>query len=389
MSQPKIIIIGAGPAGLAVAASLKKHGLEPFVLEEADRIAIKWHQHYDRLCLHTHKKFSSLPGLPFPKSYPMFVPRQQFVDYLEEYAKKFNLKPRFKTKVLGLKKEGKVWHIETNKGLLTADHVVLGTGRNRVVKNSKLEALKGYTGEIVHSSLYKNGSDFAGKRVLVVGAGNTGAEIALDLLKYKAKPFWCVRSPTYVVPLKALGTAAQVTNLRMSHFPSSVTDPISAFFLKFTIGDLSPYGIEKPQEGLREYIKKTGRVPVIDLGTVDAVKKGKIKVVKSLKSAEGLKINFEGDVTQEFDRIIVATGYSPGLSQLLQNSTYYEKNLKSGFEGIEKIENSEKIYFVGLQDEGTGLLYQINKGAERVAHKIATAVSSSPSFSQENVMAPM
>ena len=110
-----IIIVGAGPAGLAIATCLKELKLPVLILEEAERVASQWSKHYDRLHLHTHKNYSHLPGLKFPKNVPVFPSRKQVLDYMENYAKIFKHEPRFKTKVLSAIRQGEIWHIKTNQ----------------------------------------------------------------------------------------------------------------------------------------------------------------------------------------------------------------------------------------------------------------------------------
>ena len=380
-----IIIVGAGPAGLAIATCLKELKLPVLILEEAERVASQWSKHYDRLHLHTHKNYSHLPGLKFPKNVPVFPSRKQVLDYMENYAKIFKHEPRFKTKVLSAIRQGEIWHIKTNQGLLSTDHLIIATGRNRIPKNKSLPVLKNFTGQVIHSSEYKNGSSLKGKKVLVIGAGNTGAELALDLLEHKAKPFWCVRSPTHIVPLNSLGSPTQVSNIRMSYLPMNVTDPISQFFLKFTVGDLSQYGIERPKEGPRRHMKEKGRTPILDIGTVEAVRKGQIKVVKGLKKTKDLEIEFLDGSKEEFDAIVLATGYSPGLEKILPENKIYFDSFGLPYEGIESKEDSDHLYFVGVREQGTGVLYEINKAAHRIAKKIRKESSQASHLSETMV----
>ena len=375
-----VIIIGAGPAGLAAATCLKAQGVTALIVEQSDRIAVKWHKHYDRLHLHTHRDYSALPEMPYPKDYPIFISRQQVLDYMESYAKKFDHKPRFGVKILNLAKQGEIWFLKTNKGFLSADHVIVATGRNRSPKNKELPELKKYTGQVIHSAHYRNGKELKGKNVLVIGAGNTGAEIALDLAEHQAKSFLCVRSPTHVVPLNSMGSASQITNIRLSYLPISLTDPITKIFLKLKMGDLSKYGLIRPKEGTRAHMKRTGRVPIIDIGTIDAIKKGLIKVVKGLDQVDGRKVQFKGGYAQSFDAVVVATGYTPGLGEFLPNNKIYEDRFGIPRQDLAEMEDSEKIYFIGLRDEGTGVLYQINKRAYGLAERVAKSMKAYPSF---------
>jgi len=161
------LVVGAGPAGLAVGQALRERGLRCLILERGHTVAPAWHRHYERLHLHTSKRFSSLPGMPFPDHVPTYPSRRQVIEYLQAYAERFDLSPRFGVTV------------------------VLATGLNTV--------------PALHSSRYVNGARWAGRRALVVGAGNSGAEIALDLAEHGARAELSVRGRLHVTLRDTLG----------------------------------------------------------------------------------------------------------------------------------------------------------------------------------------
>ncbi|WP_352672170.1 NAD(P)/FAD-dependent oxidoreductase [Mesorhizobium australicum] len=126
----KVAIIGAGPAGLAVAACLRQAGQDFVMLEKEQQAATAWRRHYDRVHLHTTKRYSSLPFVPFPRDYPRYVPRHLVVEYLDAYAKRFDLEPRFGETVRAVAREGRGWRVESTSGALRASHVVIASGYN-------------------------------------------------------------------------------------------------------------------------------------------------------------------------------------------------------------------------------------------------------------------
>lgn len=200
---PGPIIVGAGPSGLAVAACLKEKGIKSLVLERSNCIASLWqNKTYDRLCLHLPKKFCELPPMPFPATFPKYPSKQQFITYLENYARQYDIQPQFNETVVSAEYESGfgLWRVRTmirgekGKG---AEYVcrwlVVSTGENAEAVVPEIEGMEEFKGLVVHTSLYKSGDLFRGKRVLVVGSGNSGMEVCLDLYQYNAYPTIVVR----------------------------------------------------------------------------------------------------------------------------------------------------------------------------------------------------
>ena len=126
-----VIVIGAGPAGLAVGACLKQENIPCVILEQNDRVASAWHHHYDRLHLHTDKRNSELPFLPYPKDYPRYPSRAQLIEYLESYAQKFQLDIRFHQEAISARYEQDQWEVQTQDGFYHAKNLVIAAGEVR------------------------------------------------------------------------------------------------------------------------------------------------------------------------------------------------------------------------------------------------------------------
>lgn len=209
---PKVVIVGAGPSGLATAACLTLKGISFVILEREDCIASLWrHKTYDRLHLHVPKSFCQLPGLNFPESCQMYPSRAEFMAYLEEYARIFALKPIFRSTVsraefsnsldawvvtVDVRSPGSQEVVQTLQ--YEARWLVVATGENAEPSMPKLEGKDEYGGAILHGSEYRSGKMYKNKSVLVVGCGNTGMDIALDLTTFGAKPTLVARSPVSV-----------------------------------------------------------------------------------------------------------------------------------------------------------------------------------------------
>ena len=174
-----ILILGAGPAGLAVGGCLAQAGLQPVLIEQANVVGSSWQGHYRRLHLHTVKQHSALPHRAFPAPYPRYVSREQMVDYLDDYARRFGLNPLFGEEAVSLTPAGDQWQTICRSGTTFITRaVVVATGAGRLAHEPEWPGQGDYLGRLVHSRTYQDATPFVGQRVLVVGMGNTGAEIA-------------------------------------------------------------------------------------------------------------------------------------------------------------------------------------------------------------------
>lgn len=197
------VIVGGGPSGLATGASLREQGVPFVILERADCIASLWQNRtYDRLKLHLPKKFCQLPRLPFPDHYPKYPSKKQFIKYLENYAKKFDLNPNFNECVQSARYEqtSGLWRVKTTVSTTGSEveyicrWLVVATGENAECVTPEINGLSEFSGEVLHASEYKSGEKFKGKKVLVVGCGNSGMELSLDLCNHNASPSMVVRN---------------------------------------------------------------------------------------------------------------------------------------------------------------------------------------------------
>jgi cation diffusion facilitator CzcD-associated flavoprotein CzcO len=374
-----VLVVGAGPAGLAVGQALRERDVPFVILERGDTVAPAWHRHYERLHLHTAKRFSSLPGMAFPDSAPTYPSRLQVIDYLNAYAERFELKPRFGVTVRHVEPDGSPgsWHARTDPGDFTARAVVLATGLNAVPAQPRWPGMENYAGDLLHSSAYLNGQRWAGRRVLVVGAGNSGAEIALDLAERGARADLCVRGRLHVTLRDTLGLPAPLPAIVLTKLPLPVADAIARTTLRFTVGDLSRWGIEAPGYGPIRGIVERGRVPVIDVGTVARVKAGDILVRKGIERFHADGVTFVDGERVAYDAIVLATGYRSGLERLLDNPDDLLDARGRALHG--GITRRPGLYLVGYVTPATGLLREIGFSARRVAEHIRRALDAGAS----------
>jgi cation diffusion facilitator CzcD-associated flavoprotein CzcO len=361
------LIVGAGPAGLAVAACLKRAGREAGIVERERTVGSAWRRHYERLHLHTVKAHSSLPHLPFPRDFPKYVPRARFVEYLDAYASAFELRPELGVTVERAEPIDGGWRVETSAGSRESRFVVIATGYNRAPHRPQFAGR--FDGTILHSAEYKSGQPFAGQRVLVVGVGNTGGEIAVDLVEQGAAAVdLCVRGPVHVVKRDPFGIPAQVMGLMTAWIPLPVRDPMFKLLVKMTVGNLSRWGLTAPDEGIVAQVNRTGRIPLIDIGTVALIKEGKIGVRPDLRELTAHGATFADGAAAEYDAIVLATGYRPSLEKLVPASVLDERGLprRHGCESEVK-----GLFFAGFNSPVTGMLREIGREARRIAAEIA------------------
>src|SRR3954467_3482101 len=369
MRNADIVVIGAGPAGLAVSASLRRAALPHLVLERAADVGSSWKGHYDRLHLHTVKKYSGLPFSPWPRHIPRYPSRAAMVSYLEQYAEQHHIAPRFGVEVQRVTRGTNHFIIDTTAGQLDSQFVVVATGYNGEAKRPDFPGLGRFTGMVVHSQTYRNPAAYRGKRTLVVGAGNSGAEIALDLAEHGVNVAMVVRGPVHVVPRDVLGRPSQQTSVLLSRLPAGLRDALVSPVLRLAVGDLSRWGIVRPTLGPHRLIESTGRIPMLDIGTIAHVKAGRIQVVPGVQEVQPDRVCFVDGRTLAFDAIILATGYRPALERLIDGfaSISDERGRPHRFGAETAIPG---LFFVGFRNPATGALREITREAPRVAAAI-------------------
>jgi indole-3-pyruvate monooxygenase len=367
------VVIGAGPAGLAVSACLHRHGVEHFVLEQGDTVAPRWHNHYDRLHLHTFRGLSNLPHKRFDRGTPIYPSRQDVVDYLDAYAAELGVEPLFGQQVKRVKQSNGKWRVETQNREFEAQSVVIATGYNGTPYEPTWPGQEAFQGQVFHARQYRNGSPWKGKRALVVGAGNTGAEIAIDLFEHGAQSAICIRGPIHVVPRDVNGIIpAQILGQVFSRLPLPVADRLGLLTSKLTFGDLSDCGIERPQIGPISQIKKYGRIPLIDIGTIGHIRQGNIRVVPGIETFTENGCVFVDGTELPFDVVVLATGYRPSVDAFLDDASRYLN--KRGYPiALGAKAKHPGPYFVGFGNPPTGQIFEINLHGRAVAAKIAKA----------------
>jgi cation diffusion facilitator CzcD-associated flavoprotein CzcO len=366
METTHVAIIGAGPAGLAVGACLRKAGLDFIILEKNHQVGSSWRRHYERLHLHTIKQLSSLPYAPFPKSYPRYVPRNLMIEYLDRYAADFDLQPRFGESVRSVRRNGEGWNVESVSSSISASHVVIASGLNAEPVTPTFPGIETFKGKVIHSEGYVNSKPFAGQSVLVTGMGNSGAEIALDLCEGGARPTISLRDRVHIAPRDLFGVPIQVVaTLATKVLPLRANDAVFPFILDLALGNLAKHGIKRPRQGILQQVVSLGKIPVLDVGTVRQISAGAIRVAPGISAIDGDNVIFEGGSKNKYDAMIFATGYRPGYQNFLAADEVNNRRSNETRNGTVKT-----IHFVGFQSPVTGLLREISNEAIQIVSTI-------------------
>lgn len=316
------IIVGAGPSGLSVAACLSNRGVPSVILERTDCLASLWQKRtYDRLKLHLPKHFCELPLMKFPKNFPRYPSKQQFISYIESYAARFNIKPVFNQPVEKAEFDvvSCLWKVKTQDAVYTSKWLVVATGENAEPVVPDIPGLKNFTGPVVHTSAYKSGSEFANRKVLVVGCGNSGMEVCLDLCRYNALPHMVVRNPLHVLPRDFFGLSSfGIAMTLLKWFPLKLVDNFLLLLANSYLGNTDRLGLRRPKTGPIELKNATGKTPVLDVGAISLIQSGQIRVRHAVKELTKKGAKFVDGQEMEFESIILATGYKSNVPDWLK-----------------------------------------------------------------------
>ncbi|CAL9474615.1 putative oxidoreductase CzcO [Streptomyces sp. enrichment culture] len=367
-------VVGGGPGGLSVAYALRARGVRAVVLERSERVGDSWRRHYDRLHLHTTRRRSALPGLPMPRRFGRWPSRDDVVRYLEKYAEHHRLEIVTGVEVSRIERteDGAGWLLRATGGReLTGAAVVVATGFNHTPRVPDWPGRDTYAGELLHASQYRNPKPFAGRDVLVVGVGNTGAEIAVDLVEGGASRVrLAVRTPPHIVRRSTAGWPAQYSGILVRRLPVPLVDRISRLQARVAVPDLSEHGLPRPETGLYSRVLE-GAIPVQDVGLIDAVRAGSVEVVAAVKGFEEGEVLLADGERIAPDAVIAATGYERGLEGLVGGLGVLDARGRPVVHGARTPAGAPDLYFTGFTNPISGNLREMALDAQRIARAVA------------------
>ena len=344
---PRYCVIGAGAAGLAAMRALVDAGLDFDCFEATDRLGGHWHTDYDCLHLITPRDGSGFRGDPMPDHWAHFPRRSQMVEYLEAHADRFDLRSRvtFGTKVERLAPIGPNgadgWDVTTSTGLTRRyAGVLVANGHNSVPSIPSVPGT--FSGKTIHSGAYRNPGDIDGKRVLVVGSGNSGCDIASELAQAGYDIVLSVRHGHVFQPKTFFGKPR--ASLPIMKLPPRLLDPVLRLLIRMSVGSPETYGLPKPvAKSLND------QRPVVNSLVLHWIQHGRVVPAPGLRRFDGNIVEFADGTRHEVDTIVWATGFQAALPFLSDDLIRRQEGIPLRVAGsILPAGGPSRLYFVGL-----------------------------------------
>jgi putative flavoprotein involved in K+ transport len=361
------LVVGAGPAGLATSRELTRRGIDHIVVERGARVGACWAETYDSLRLHTGKHMSSLRGLTFARDVPLFPTREHFLAYLERYASRHEAPVHRRCVVARVERTEDGWRVHTSRGPVAAEAIVVATG---IMSNPRVPSIPGrelFRGRVVHSVTYRRPGPFLGRRVLVVGVGNSGGEIASELARAGVDVTVSVRSGANVVPRSLLGVPIQYLSYWVRKLPRPAQEKIADAVRRLGEARRGPPVLPRPRHSALD------EIPLIGFHLVDVIRSGQVRVAPGIVSFGATSVRFADGSEDRFDDVILATGFSAALGILRGSIRLDNRGFARRDDRVTSADHPG-LFFVGQNYDSAGGLYNIRRDAPTAADGVAAAV---------------
>lgn len=371
VDPPEAVVIGAGAAGLAAAAELGRRGISASVLERSGEIGSSWVRRYDGLHLNTVRWLSAPRHSRIPRRAGRWPSREAFVEHLRSYARREKIAIEFGTDVRRIDRSEHGFALETSRGSRACRFVVVATGYDHSPAIPNWPGRETFKGRLLHAAEYRSPAGFHGKDVLVVGAGNTGTEIAVQLFREGASRVRiAVRTPPNVVPLEPLGIPITLF-ARLGEGTGSGADLFGRVVQRLAWGDLSRYGLPPAPYGIGTELRLKGLGPVVDRGFVAALKRGQIEIVSALEGLDGADALLVGSRRIRPQAVIAATGYRMGLEPLVGHLGVLRPTGQPARIRGETNPAAPGIYFSGYWLPASGQLPAMRRTTKRIGQEVS------------------
>ncbi len=356
IEEHEAIVVGAGPAGLSTAAALQKRGFETVVLESGDAVGARWRSRYEELRLNSWRAMSNLQGYRMPRSYGRYPSRDDFVTYLERYTAHHRLHIRFNTRLIRVDSANDLWRLETSSQAMRARYLTIATGWDAVGVLPDWPGRESFVGELIHSSDFHGARTYRDRHVLIVGAGNSGIDIAGHLIAANAHVTMSMRTPPNLAKRDILGVPGQpVLVLLADHVPARLADFTFSIVQRMLFGDLGRFGVPRSWEGPYSNFHRRLRNPAIDDGFVASLKQGRTQVVADVERFEGSEVVLSDGSRLRPDAVICATGYGRGLDMLVGHlGVLRPDGVPFCHQGAPEHPTAPRLYFAGMWGQFSG-----------------------------------
>lgn len=363
------LVIGAGPAGLAVAGALASRGGSAVILEASGEVGVRWGRRYDALRLNTARRHSGLPGLPIPRADGTFPTARAYQRYLADYASRLGLEIHLEQPVAALEHGPGGWEAVTPTRRYRAATVVLATGHDGEPVLPEWSGRDAFRRPLIHAAEYRNAGPYVGLDVLVVGSGNSAADIAVDLALGGAGGVQlAVRTPPHICPRQLAGIPMQSIAIALGHVPPALGDRIVRLIRRVAIGDLSDLGLPVPAEGLSRAYARTGMVPILERGRLPGlVRARRIEVVAAVEALDGDEVVLADGRRLRPDAVIAATGYRTNLDGLVGDRVELDAHGLPAVHAPVQPPGAPGLYLAGYRNPIDGNLLDIARQADELA----------------------
>jgi hypothetical protein len=370
MSVFNVAIIGAGPSGLAAGRALKRQGIAFTIFERHSDVGGIWDignpgsPVYKSAHFISSRTMSGFAGYPMPADYPDYPSNRQLLDYIRAFARDMGLRPfiRFNMAVTRAARTEEGWMLHlADGGTQPFTHLVAAPGTNW--EPNKVEIPGKLSGEIMHSVEYKSPEIFAGKRVLVVGAGNSGCDIACDAARSASAAFISLRRGYHFIPKHIFGMPTDVFAAQGPRLPLWLTQRVFGVLLRIIMGDLTKLGLPRPDHKLLE------SHPLLNDQLIHHLRHGDIMAKGDVERFDGAEVVFRDGSREAIDLVVLATGYHWPLPFLEEGQVAFEGNRPKLHLNI-FAPNDPRLFVVGFLETNGGVYSFLDSQADLVARAI-------------------
>ncbi len=352
----RVCVVGAGPCGLTAVRNLEKNGIDDLVChegynvigglwaysEDAERPSV-----YDSAHIISSRRLSGFRDFPMPNDYPDFPSHRQILAYFQTYADRFDLHRhiRLNSRVESAehRPEGG-WRLTVSDAEgsheETADHLIVASGHHRIPFTPQLEG--SFDGHQLHSADYRTSRGFEGKRVLVVGAGNSACDIAAALSRVADHVSLSLRTPQYIVPKTVFGRPIDIQYRKLHRLPRFLRHALLGLGLRIVVGPYERYSLPQPSAEILSVH------PTLNTDILEQLTHGKVTIRAATQSASGSTVRFADGGSGDFDAIIWATGYQTRFPFLKDDRFDWSKSLRIPLYMKMIPPDLDDIFFIGL-----------------------------------------